>query len=134
MTWQPTQIIADASESEPSKPSKPGSVGFDGSASGQSPEIPAVAEAFAGATELVRAEPLEFLLKHRAIELWSETAGRVFLVADDEDAHRAAVRLGVQRGDFYTVAEMRRIVSVRDPPAVAEIHAWKRRFGGILRG
>jgi hypothetical protein len=83
--------------------------------------------------EPARAEPLESVLKDRAIELWSGTAGRLFLVADEEDASRVTARLNA-RGGIYTAAEVRRIVAVRDPAVVAEIHRWKREFDGVLRG
>lgn len=78
-------------------------------------------------------EPLEAVLKNRAIELWSTVAGRMFLVADEDDARLAMERVGALRGEIYTAAEMRRIVMVNDPVSVAEIHEWKRRFGGIVR-
>lgn len=78
-------------------------------------------------------EPLEAVLKGRAIELWSDKLGRLFLVADEEDAKGAMDRYRMQRGEVYTAAEARRIVAVRDPEVIAEIHAWKLRFGGKLR-
>jgi hypothetical protein len=78
-------------------------------------------------------EPLESVLKDGAIELWSTAAGRLFLVADDEDARRAMERFGARRGEIYTAAEARRIIAVKDPTVVAEIHDWKRRFDGVVR-
>ena len=78
------------------------------------------------------AQPLESVLKDRAIQLWSTRAGRLFLVADSEDAILAVTRLGTRRGEIYTSAEIRRIVAVRDPAVVSEIHEWKRRFDGAL--
>lgn len=42
-------------------------------------------------------EPLEGVLKGLAIELWSDRAGRLFIVADEEDARR----LGEPRGTVY---------------------------------
>ena len=79
--------------------------------------------------EPTKPEPLEDVLKGLAIELWSDAAGCLFIVADEEDARR----LGEPRGTVYTAAEMRRVVQVGDPVIVAEIHAWKRRFDGRVR-
>jgi len=83
----------------------------------------------------VTAEPepqprLETVLKGHAIELWSDSLGeRFWLVADEADA----ARLGEPRGTIYTAAEARRVVRVSDPAIVAEIHAWKRQFDGVIR-
>lgn len=90
-------------------------------------------ELTAGSSEPANAEPAESVLKDRAIELWSTAAGRLFLVADEEDARRAKERFGARRGEIYTAVEARRIVAVGDPKVVAEIHDWKRRFDGIVR-
>ena len=74
-------------------------------------------------------KPLESVLKGRAIELWSDALGeRFWLVADEEDA----ATLGEVRGTVYTAAEARRVVQIRDPASVAEIHNWKRRFDGVI--
>lgn len=78
-------------------------------------------------------EPLEQVLKGQAIELWSTSAGRLFLVADEADARQAIERFGVRRGEIYTAAEARRIIAVKDPAIVAEIHDWKLRFDGVGR-
>jgi len=74
-------------------------------------------------------EPLEDVLKGLAIELWSDAAGRLFIVADEDDARH----LGEPRGTVYTTAEMRRVVQIGDPATVLEIHEWKRRFNGRVR-
>ena len=75
-------------------------------------------------------KPLEDVLRGLAIELWSDALGeRFWLVADEADA----ARLGEPRGTIYTAAEARRVVQVGDPIAVAEVHAWKRRFDGEIR-
>ena len=76
-----------------------------------------------------KAEPFEDVLKGLAIELWSDAGGRLFIVADEEDARR----LGEPRGPVYSAAEMRRVVQIGDPATVLEIHAWKRRFNGRVR-
>jgi hypothetical protein len=78
-------------------------------------------------------EPLKAVLKGQAIELWSTAAGRLFLVADDEDARGEMERFGARRGEIYTAAEARRIIAVKDPAIVAEIHDWKQRFDGLVR-
>ena len=74
-------------------------------------------------------EPLEGVLKGLAIELWSDRAGCLFIVADEEDARR----LGETRGTVYTADEVRRVVQIGDPAVVLEIHEWKRRFDARLR-
>jgi hypothetical protein len=73
--------------------------------------------------------PLEGVLKGLAIELWSDRAGCLFIVADEEDARR----LGEPRGAVYTADELRRVVQIGDPAIVLEIHEWKRRFDARLR-
>ena len=74
-------------------------------------------------------EPLEDVLKGLAIELWSDAAGSLFIVADEDDA----LRLGEPRGSVYTAAEMRRVVQIGDPATVLEIQQWKRKFRGRVR-
>ena len=75
-------------------------------------------------------EPMEAVLKGKAIELWSDALGeRFWLVADEADA----AKLGQPRGTVYTTAEARRVVQIGDPATVAEIHRWKRQFDGVIR-
>jgi hypothetical protein len=74
-------------------------------------------------------EPLEDVLKGLAIELWSDAAGCLFIVADEDDARR----LGEPRGTVYTADEMRRVVQIGDPATVLEIHEWKRTFDARVR-
>jgi hypothetical protein len=74
-------------------------------------------------------EPLEDMLKGRAIELWSNAAGCLFIVADEDDARR----LGEPRGIVYTAAEVRRVIQIGDPATVLEIHEWKRTFNARMR-
>ena len=71
---------------------------------------------------------LESVLKRQAVELWSDAAGGLFIVADEDDAQR----LGEPRGTVYTGA-MRRVVQIGDPAVVFEIHEWKRTFNGRFR-
>jgi hypothetical protein len=75
-------------------------------------------------------ESLESVLKGLAVELWSNAAGRVFIVADEDDARR----LGEPRGTVYTASEVRRVIQIGDPDIVQEIHQWKRKFDGRVRG
>ncbi|MBI1789591.1 MAG: hypothetical protein HYR60_18820 [Acidobacteria bacterium] len=74
-------------------------------------------------------EPLDGVLKGLAIELWSDRAGCLFIVADEEDARR----LGEPRGTVYTADELRRVVQIGDPAIVLEIHEWKRTFNARVR-
>ena len=72
---------------------------------------------------------LESVLKGLAIELWSDAADCLFIVADEDDTRR----LGEPRGTVYTAAEVRRVVQIGDPAIVLEIHEWKRTFNGRIR-
>jgi hypothetical protein len=76
-----------------------------------------------------RPEVLEDVLKGLAIELWSDAAGRLFIVADEDDVRR----LGSPRGNVYTAAELRRVVQIRDRAVLLEILEWKRTFNGRFR-
>lgn len=78
-------------------------------------------------------ESAELVLKGHAVELWANSTGRLFLVADEEDARLAMERFRAPRGETYSVAEARCIVGVGDPEVVTEIHKWKRRFDGTVR-
>ena len=79
--------------------------------------------------ELPQSAALEDVLKGFAIELWSDAAGRLFIVADEDDSRR----LVEPRGNVYTAAEMRRVVQIGDPAIVREIHEWKRAFNARVR-
>jgi hypothetical protein len=72
---------------------------------------------------------LENILKRKAVELWSDAAGRLFIIADEDDAKC----LGEQRGITYTAEEVERVLQIADPALVLEVHQWKRRFDGNLR-
>jgi hypothetical protein len=74
-------------------------------------------------------ESLEDVLKGLAIELSSDTAGCLFIVADEDDAQR----LGEPRGTVYTAAELRRVVQIADPATALEVHEWKRTFNARVR-
>jgi hypothetical protein len=85
--------------------------------------------ALEGAKEPGQPELLEDVLKGVAVELWSDAAGCLFIVADEDDAQL----LGKPRGIVYTGAELRRVVQIGDPATVVEIHEWKRAFNGRVR-
>ena len=69
---------------------------------------------------------LDLVLKGLAVELWSDAVGRLFIVADEEDARR----LGQPRGTVYTAAEVQRVIRIGDPDIVRKVHEWKRTFDG----
>ena len=70
------------------------------------------------------------VLKGLAIELWSDALGEgLWIVADEEDARK----LAEPRGTVYTAAEIQRVIQIRDPTSVAEIHRWKREFNATIR-
>jgi len=77
-------------------------------------------------------QQLEAVLKGRAVELWSDSAGRLFLVADEEDATLTMARYGAGRGEIYSATEMRRILSIHDSATIAEIQAWKHKLNGTV--
>lgn len=77
-------------------------------------------------------DSLESALSGQAIELWSDAAGRLFIVADETDARRLMERDGANRGEVYTAPELRRVVSIGDPAIVAEVHAWKHHLDGVV--
>jgi hypothetical protein len=80
-------------------------------------------------TERRQFAAMEDVLKGLAIELWCDSNGDLFIVADEDDARR----LGEPRGKVYTAAELRRVIQIGDSAIVLEIHEWKRAFNGHLR-
>ena len=80
-------------------------------------------------TEPRQSGSLADVVKGLAVELWSDVAGSLFIVADEEDARR----LSEPRGTVYTAAELRRVVGIGDPAIVREIHEWKRALNGNVR-
>jgi hypothetical protein len=78
-------------------------------------------------------ERLDRILKGCAVELWSTTSGRLFLVADEADARQTMERFGPRRGEIYTAAEVQRIIAVDDAAVVTEIHDWKRGFDAVVQ-
>jgi hypothetical protein len=97
--------------------------------SDEEPDREAIGRALDRPKESMQPGTLEDVLKGHAIELWSDAAGRLFIVADEDDARR----LGEPRGTVYTAAEMRRVIQIGDPATVLEIHEWKRKFNGRVR-
>jgi hypothetical protein len=111
LNWKPKELISgESARSEPTKPTKPGFDGFEGRVSRETAEI----------------APLDEVLKGRAVELYVADGNCLFIVADEEDARR----LGEPRGTVYTAAEVRRVLQIKDPTIVREIHEWKRTFDG----
>ena len=74
-------------------------------------------------------ERLEEVLNGLAVELWTDGAGYLFIVADEEDLRN----LNTPRGTVYTAAEVRRVVQIGDPAIIREIHQWKRTLNGRIR-
>ncbi len=81
------------------------------------------------APESDQAVSLEAVLKGDAVGVSLVDGDRLFIVADEHDA----ATLKMPRGQVYTAAEVRRVIAVNDPEAVAEIHKWKRQFDGVVR-
>ena len=133
LNWEPTLAIsAESAESGPTKPPEPGSVGFDRSAVTESRKVDELLDR--PQKPLPKSDNRTgSTLTGQVVELWSTIAGRLFLVADEEDANGAMEYFGARRGEIYTAAEVQRIVVVNDPAVVAEIHEWKRRFNGTIR-
>jgi len=77
-------------------------------------------------------EAPESVLTGQAVELWSDSAGGLFLVADEEDVKLATERYGVKRSGIYSVAEIWCIVAITDPRTVYEIHTSKRKLDAVV--
>jgi hypothetical protein len=73
---------------------------------------------------------IEEVLKGPAVELWSNSVGGLFIVADEDDVRRFCE----PRGEGCTGAELRLVVQIGDPTIVFEIHEWKRTLNGRVRG
>jgi hypothetical protein len=72
-----------------------------------------------GRREVLREFPvLENVLSGHVIELCSDDAGHLFIVANEDDARC----LGERRGVVYTAAEVRQVIQIADPDIVSEIH------------
>lgn len=151
LTWKPkARISEDSGRTEPTKPSIPQAIASDGAPTTDSPKIegetiparcvsvPAGSHQLPPATgvnaDLESHPTLDSVLRDLVIELCSAENGRLFLVADDIAASRVLAQLGTRRGEIYIASEIRRINAMQDPALVAEVHKWKRRFDGTVRG
>jgi hypothetical protein len=76
----------------------------------------------------------EFTLKGHAVELWCDSIGRLFIVADDEDAELAMRRYQATRGDIWTGPEIERVAHIADPESRWEIARFKRMLSGTVVG
>jgi hypothetical protein len=119
------QIFSNSPEMAPTKTSKmpesePNGVFdvFDGSSPAKSPKIEGVPDA---------------TLKGQAIELWCDrTGGRVFIVADEEDAQEAMGRFSAGRGEVWTPGEIELVTRIGDQAIRDEMAAFKRKLDGAL--
>ena len=74
------------------------------------------------------------ILKGHAVELWCDHAGgRIFVVADDEDAQEAIRRFGTQRGEVWTPGEIELVAYLQDQAIRDEVARFKRQMDGGLR-
>lgn len=86
------------------------------------------------AATLAAAKSQRSALKNRTVELWSDNLGKLFIVADDEDAELAVTRWKLQRGEVWTGAEIELIARIADPEARREIAQFKRTLSGTVAG
>ena len=71
-------------------------------------------------------------LKGQAVELWSDRAGRLLIVADEADAKLAMQRFAAGRGEVWTPDEIELVLVVRDPADREEVAMFKRLLNGKL--
>jgi hypothetical protein len=73
-------------------------------------------------------------LKGQAVELWCDQAGgRVFIVADEQDAQEVLRRLGARRGQVWTPGEIELVASIEDQAVREEVAGLKRTLNGVFR-
>jgi hypothetical protein len=73
-------------------------------------------------------------LKRHVVELWCDTVGgRVWIVADEEDARRAMKRMSVDRAEIWTVQEIELIARINDPALRLQVAQFKRQLGGSFK-
>ena len=73
-------------------------------------------------------------LKGQAVELWSDLAGgRLYIVADEEDAQEAIKRFGAGRGEVWTPGEIELVAHIQDQAVRQEVAAFKRSLDGCVR-
>jgi hypothetical protein len=75
-------------------------------------------------------------LKGHAVELWCDHAGgRVFIVADEEDAQEAITRFSTRRGEVWTppeIDEIELIARIEDQVIRDALAEFKRELDGVL--
>jgi len=71
-------------------------------------------------------------LKGFAVELWSNSLGRLFIVADEEDAALAVGRCQATRGEVWTGSEIEIVARIADSEARREIARFKRALSGTV--
>jgi hypothetical protein len=72
-------------------------------------------------------------LKGQAVELrYDRACGRVFIVADEEDAQETMRRFGARRGEVWTPGEIELVARFEDPAIRDEVAGFKRRMGGCF--
>jgi hypothetical protein len=72
-------------------------------------------------------------LKGHAVELWCDHAGgRVFVVADEEDAQETIQRFGAQRGEIWIPCEIELVARIEDQTIRDEVAGFKRQMDGRL--
>jgi hypothetical protein len=72
-------------------------------------------------------------LKGTAVEVWADSAGgRIWIVADDEDARLVAEKWDASKGTIWTGAEVELVARINDQCIAREIADWKRRFAGTI--
>lgn len=71
---------------------------------------------------------LEDILAGNAIELFISPDESLFIVSDEEDVRK----LGKERGQVYTLEEVRSVLRITDPSIIREIHHWKRTFNATV--
>jgi hypothetical protein len=71
-------------------------------------------------------------LKGRAVELWYDGLGRLWIVEDEQDAALAMARMKANRGEVWTPDEIERVAVIRDPATRLEVAQWKRQFAAKI--
>jgi hypothetical protein len=72
-------------------------------------------------------------LKGHAVEVWCDHAGgRVFIVADEEDAQEAIRRFGARSGEVWIPGEIELVARIEDKAIRSEVAGFKRKVGGYF--
>ena len=64
--------------------------------------------------------------------MYDHAGGRVFIVADQEDAQEAIRRFGTRRGEVWTPAEIELVGRIEDQSIRDEVANFKRQLDGCL--